>query len=202
MALYGINLADTIIDGTTYAQGAAICQILEPALTEAQGQAIQGPAALIDKSIESANVEQLKAALQDAWVNIHAIDTLIQQAAEQIGDWNQPMPADYLEMLKGRVAIASTALKIANDWFNLPSWSGISDGIVAILGGISNTIANAVSKVAGNLIGGLWPYLAGAAGIFIAIKVYPMWRSRQRPSLQGYARHRRLATYRRPRGRR
>lgn len=197
MALYGINLADTIIDGTTYAQGAAICQILEPALTEAQGQAIQGPAALIDKSIESANVEQLKAALQDAWVNIHAIDTLIQQAAEQIGDWNQPMPADYLEMLKGRVAVASSALKIANDWYNLPSWSGISDGIVAILGGISNTVANALSKVLGNMLAGLWPYLAGAAGIFIVVKLRP-WERKRQPSLQGSrSRHRRLGATRR-----
>jgi hypothetical protein len=201
MALYGTNLADTIVDGTTYAQGASICQILEPALTEAEGKASQGTAALIDKSIEASNVQQLYAALQDAWVNIHAIDTLIQQAAEQIGDWNQPMPADYLEMLKGRVAIASTALKLANDWYNLPSWSGISDGIVAILGGISNTIANAVSKVAGNLIAGLWPYLAGAVGIFIVIQLRP-WERKRQPSLQGSrSRYRHLGAGRRPRRR-
>lgn len=160
MALYGQNLADTIPDNCTFKQATEICGILEPVLTEAQGKTFQGTAALVDTSIEPENVEKLKAMLADEWVSISALDTIIQAAP----DWSAQLDADTLATLRGRVMTASDALKIANDWYRLPSWSGISDGIVAIVGGISNTIANAVSKAAGNLIGGLWWVIALAIG--------------------------------------
>jgi hypothetical protein len=167
MALYGANLAACLVDGTTYQQGTEICDIIRAALTEAQGVVggSYNPAKVTLDALDAGNLAALKDTLQEEWVRIAAVQELILAAA----DTSQRLPADLLEMLRGRVSTASSALKIANDWYSLPSWSGISDGIVSIVGGIGATVGNALSKLLGNFLAGLWPYLAGAAAVIYLV---------------------------------
>jgi hypothetical protein len=167
MALYGANLSACLVDGTTYQQGTEICDIIRTALTEAQGVvgASYNPVKLTMDVLDAGSLAALKDTLQEEWARIAAVQELILAAP----DTSQRLPSDLLEMLRGRVATASTALKIANDWYDLPSWSGISDGIVAIVGGIGATVGNALSKILGNFLAGIWPYLAGAAVVLYLV---------------------------------
>jgi hypothetical protein len=163
--LYGQNLADALKPGTTYRQVGEICEILAPALTEAKTVLISGAGAVADRALERAIQEQLSNMLSDQWAGIHAIGEVCWQEPDQ----DAPVNSEFLETVKGRVATSTSVLKLAAEWYDLPSWSGISDGIVAITGGIGATVGNAISKLLGNFIAGLWPYFLGAAVVLYLV---------------------------------
>jgi hypothetical protein len=166
MALYGASLSKYVPDGCTWGQGTDVCAACEDAAKASysvfsdwanaknHGLADAARMAFLN-GLDSGQTDQLKSQLDDAYAATLALDQLIQEQG-QAGSWDDPMPADYVAKLHGVVANMSSMMSTIDAWFSVSLTGALSDSIIATVGGISGTVANAVSKVAGSFIGGTW----------------------------------------------
>jgi len=177
VALYGQNLSAQVPDGCTWSQGTDVCAACEAAAQSsysvfsdwqnAQNHGLADAARMAFlNSLDASQTAQLKSQLDDALAATLALDQLIQQQGQDTG-WDEAMPADYVAKLRGVVANMSSMMATIDSWFSVSLTGALSDAIVSTVGGISGTVANAISKVAGNFIGGTWWVWLIVAGVVV-----------------------------------
>jgi len=174
MALYGANLAKAVRDGTTWDQATDLLGSLETGVRacyssldlwndwKAHGTVDAANLAILSV-ISSDDAARAKALLDEELSGLFAFDSVIQ---EHLSEGDGALPEDYLAILRSKTETASDLIHLVDGLFHTSVGTQVSDAIVPVVGGISDTVANALSKVLGNLIAGLWPYLLGA-GIVI-----------------------------------
>lgn len=180
MALYGDNLAKSIRDGTTWGEGTDICGILETALNSqyssldgwrnflANGIADTANRAIWEL-ISPADGVKIKDDLDGAMAATMALDSLILARVEAEGR-DGAMTADYRAKLQATVALASATIAVVDTAFHSSVAGAVSDSIVPVVGGIGDKIANALSALLGNFLGGIWWILVLAILGFMAYK--------------------------------
>ncbi len=179
--LYGQDLSKYIPPDCTWSQGTDICLALETAARKSYDVfstwsnlsnhgALDAARMALLNSLDASQTAALKGQLDDAYAAVLATDTLIQEQAAQNG-WDAPMPPDYVGKLRAVVEVSSGMQKTIDDWFSVSIGGALSDSIVSTVGGVSATVGNAVSKLAGSFIGATWwVWLLVGAGVVLYLK--------------------------------
>lgn len=168
MALYGNNLAKAVRPGASKADLAAICQAAHDALQLSEDSFSAWDNFTTNGAIDEINREVL--VLLDP--------SMVEQAralwADSFGLWsktsayvdasNDPPTANLVDAVGILASNASGVVHTIDSLFHTAVASQLSDAIVAEAGDLSDKLANGVSKILGNAIGGLWWVIALALG--------------------------------------
>jgi hypothetical protein len=178
LALYGDNLARAIRPGTTWGQA------LDVAKSVADGvRACYSSLDLWDNwkdhgTIDSLNLavlsvispddaKEMRRQLDEELARNFALQgVMVDREAEEGTD--AVMSEDYRQVLQSRVNTATDTIALCDRLFHTSVGSEVSDAVVPVVGNLSDTVANAASKVVGNLVAGLWWVFAlGLAGLLL-----------------------------------
>lgn len=180
MALYGENLAKSIRPGITWNQGTDVLGELEDGIRACYSSlslwdnwrahgTIDTINVAILQTISADDVPRIRSMLDEELAGLYAFDTLVQ---EHLFEGDQPMPDDYREILASKTQTSSDLIALVDRLFHTSVGTQVSNAIVPVAGSIADTVANVLSKILGNLIAGLWPYLLGAGiVVFWLVKI-------------------------------
>ena len=179
MALYGDNLAKSFRAGSTYQQATDALAALEAGLRACYSSfslwdnwKASGTADTVNLAILSAiapnDATAAKAQVDDDLARTLALDTLIQQAP----DWSAAVSTDDLATMQDRLKVGSDTCAMVDSLFHTSVAAQVSDAIVPVVGSIGDQIGNAVSKLLGNFLGGIWWILVGGV---VVVVVWRRW---------------------------
>jgi hypothetical protein len=175
MALYGANLAKTIRPGTTWNQADDVLAELRAGINacysslslwedwKAHGT-IDALNLAVLQTISADDAATTKEMLDTELAGLMSLETLVQ---EHTGDTegDEALPDDYLAMLQSKAKTSSDLIAMVDRLFHTSVGSQVSDAIVPVVGSISDTLANALSKVIGNFLAGIWWVIAIGFGV-------------------------------------
>ena len=100
---------------------------------------------------------QLKSQLDDTYARVMAAESTLGDAAAADPDGDQgTVDSSNLVFLQNAVILMSTMMDTIDSFFDVDILADLSDAVVTTADKLSATLANAVAKVAGNTLGGLW----------------------------------------------
>jgi hypothetical protein len=182
MALYGDNLASTIRQGTTWRKGREVCDIVAGGLRgcyaslslwddwKAHGTVDAINLAFL-QVISPDDAGNMKAMLDDELARNFSLAAMISDRIDEFGEDGE-MSEDYLDVLRGRTKTATDTIALCDKLFHTSVGSQVSDAVVPVVGDLADVVANAVSKVVGNVLAGVWWIIALAALGFLAYRRY------------------------------
>lgn len=185
MALYGENLARACRPGMSWNQATEVCSVVERALNACYSSLSlwdnwreRGIADTVNlavlRAISPGDAGRVREMLDVELAGIYALDSMILERMSDEGQDAKVWP-DYLATLQSRVGTSSSLVALVDRLFHTSVVGEMSTAIVPVVGNLSDKVAQSLSAVLGNLIAGLWPYLAIACAA-LALVYVPRWR--------------------------
>jgi hypothetical protein len=176
MGLNGQNLAASIRPGVTWNQATDILGSLENGVRscyasldlwdnwKARGTIDTINVAIL-QTISADDAQKLRPMLDEELAGLYAFDTIVQ---EHVDDGDEPMDDDMRFVLQSKTQTSSDLIALVDKLFHTSVIDQVSDAIVPVAGNFADGVANVLSKVLGNLVAGLWPWLL-AAGVLLVL---------------------------------
>jgi hypothetical protein len=186
MELFGKQLANQVPDTTTGNQARAMFGAMADSLSNAYAtlnsyqwdSRLQAMVLTAAATVAAPIYGLTPDTVAPAKEYLDSTNTMIQGYYANTFEDDATLTTDLLQQLRTSVSATSAAVKTVDDLYSTSWASELADNIVEAAGTVSAKIANAVAKVAGSFLGGMWWLIAI---VIIVLVVWHKWGRKVMP---------------------